>query len=75
MWSKQVEDYVLFVFEFATKFLVVNNVILLFHLEDLNNLKEVKSYPKSYIGYEIHMKWVMLNSLPCISSEDPILKV
>jgi hypothetical protein len=70
-----VEDYVLFVFESADKFLVVNNVILLFHLNDLHDLKEVKPYPKSYIGYEIRMKWVMVNSLPCTSSEDPILEV
>jgi hypothetical protein len=62
-------------FWYADKFLVVNNVVLLFHLNDLHDLKEVKSYPKSYIGYEIHMKWVMANSLPLTSSEDPILKV
>jgi hypothetical protein len=75
MWSKQVEDYVLFVFEFVNKFLAVNNVVLLFHLNDLHDLKEVKSYPKKYIGYEIHMKWVMVNSLPFTNNEDPILKV
>lgn len=69
------EDYFLFVFEFVNKFLAVNNVVLSFHLIDLHDLKEVKSYPKKYIGYEIHVKSVMVNSLPFTNNEDPILKV
>jgi hypothetical protein len=43
-----VEDYVIFVFDFANKFLASEGAILLFHPNDLHVFKEIKSYLESY---------------------------
>jgi hypothetical protein len=73
-WNKKVDDYIVGVFDFAHIFLAFDGVVLLFHLDDLKVLKEVKSYLESY-DFKIRMKWVMVNSLSLMSSEDPYFKV
>jgi hypothetical protein len=47
-WNKKVDEYIVGVFDFTHIFLASNGVVLLFHLNDLKVLKEVKSYLKSY---------------------------
>ncbi len=47
-WNKKVDENIVGVFDFAHIFLAFDGVVLLFHLDDLRLLKEVKSYPKSY---------------------------
>jgi hypothetical protein len=69
-WNKKVDEYIVGVFDFAHIFLAFDGVVLLFHLDDLKVLKEVKSYLESY-DFKIQMKWVMVNSLPLMGSEDP----
>jgi len=73
-WNKKVDEYIVGVFDFAHIFLAFDGVVLLFHLDDLKVLKEVKSYLESY-DFKIRMKWVMVNSLPLMGSEDPYFKV
>jgi hypothetical protein len=62
------------IFDFAKKFSTFDGVVLLFHLDDLMVLEEVKSYLENY-GFEIRMKWVVVNSLPLMNIKDPSLKV
>jgi hypothetical protein len=52
------------------KFLIVDGAMLLFHLEDPQVFKEIKSYLESY-SFHNCMKWVGVNSLPLATSEDP----
>jgi hypothetical protein len=37
-----------------------------------SNMKEVKSYQGNH-GFQIWMQWVVVNSLPFMSNEDPFL--
>jgi len=48
IWNMLVEDYVVFVFDFANKFLASDGAIFVFHLNDLHVLKEIISYLESY---------------------------
>jgi hypothetical protein len=48
MWNKKVDEYIIGVFDFAHIFLAFDGVVLLFHMNDLRVLKEVKSYLKRY---------------------------
>jgi hypothetical protein len=73
-WNMKVNEYIVGVFDFAQMFLAFNGAVLLFHLNDLKILKEVKSYLESY-GFQTQMKWAVVNSLPFTSSEDPSFKV
>jgi len=52
MWD---EDYIVFVFYFANKFLTFHGDVFLFHLNDPHILKEIKSYLESY-NFQICMK-------------------
>jgi hypothetical protein len=74
MWNKKVNEYIVGVFDFAQIFLAFDGVVLLFHLDDLRVLKEVKSYLENY-GFQIWMKWAMVNSLAFTNNKDPSLKV
>ncbi len=56
------------------KFLASHGAVLLFHMNDLRVLKEVRSYMKNY-DLHIQMKWVMVSLLPLTSNEDPSFKV
>jgi hypothetical protein len=69
-----VEDYVVFVFDFGNKLLVINGVVLFFHLDNLCVLREIKSYLECY-SFQIWMKWAIVNSLPLTSLEDFPMKV
>jgi hypothetical protein len=69
-----VEDYVVFVFDFGNKLLVINGVVLLFHLDNLCVLREIKSYLECY-SFQIWMKWAIANSLPLTRLEDFSMKV
>ncbi len=73
VWNWKVDEYIAMIFDFAKKFLASNGVVLLFHRNDLRVLKEVKSYLESY-GFQIQMKWVVVNLLPFKSNEDPSFK-
>ncbi len=68
------EDYIGSIFYFANKLCVINNVVLLFHPDDLHVLKEVISYLESS-RLKICMKWDMVNFLPLTASDDLSLKV
>jgi len=70
----RLNEYIARVFDFVQMFLAYNGVVLLFHLDDLKVLKEVKYYLESY-GFQIRMKWASVNSLPLTSSEEPSLEV
>jgi hypothetical protein len=48
VWNRQVDDYVIFVFDFVDKFLASEGAILLFHPNDLHVFKEIRSYLESY---------------------------
>jgi hypothetical protein len=73
-WNRKVDEYIVGLFDFAQMFLASNGVVFLFHPDGLRVLKEVKSYLESY-GFQIWMKWVMVRSLPFMSSKDPSFKV
>jgi hypothetical protein len=62
------------IFYFAKTFLATNGAILLFHLDDLYVLKEVKSYLENY-KYLIWMKWIVVNSLPFTNNKNPCIKI
>jgi hypothetical protein len=55
VWNKNVDEYIVGVFDFAQIFLAFYGVVLLFHPNDLKVLKDVKSYLESY-GFQIKMK-------------------
>jgi hypothetical protein len=42
-WNKKVDEYIVGVFDFTHIFLASSGVVLLFHLDDLKVLKEVKN--------------------------------
>jgi hypothetical protein len=73
-WNQKVDEYIAIVFDFVEKFLAFDGVVLLFHPFDLRVLNEVKFYVENY-GFQIQMKWVVVNALPLMSNEDPFLKV
>jgi hypothetical protein len=73
-WNKKVDQYIVGVFDFAHIFLAFDGAVLLFHLNDLRVLREVKFYLKSY-GFQIRMTWDVVNSLPLTNNKDPSLKV
>ncbi len=50
------------IFGFANNF-VDNGVIFIFHDDDPCILKEIKSFLETN-GYEIHLRWVVINTLP-----------
>lgn len=68
------KDYIISIFNFTNNFFTSDGDILLFHPNNFHFLKEIISYLESY-GFEICMKWVIVNSLPLISSKDPSMKV
>ncbi len=48
MWNKRDEDYVMSIFYFVDKILASNKVVVLFHHDDPQFLKEIWSYLESY---------------------------
>ncbi len=56
------------IFGFANKYLAKNGAIFIFHDDDPHILKEIKSFLENN-GYEIHSKWVVINTLPWMSNE------
>jgi hypothetical protein len=56
------------VFGFVNKDLHLNNAIFVFHDDDPCVLKEIKSSLEGN-GYEIWLRWVVINILPQMSSE------
>jgi hypothetical protein len=61
---------VVFVFDFADKFLESDGAILFFHLDNLRVFKEIRSYLKS-INFQIQMKWAMLTFYHLLAQESP----
>lgn len=74
VWNRLVEDHVVPIFNFANTFLASDGAILLFYLNNLHVLKEIRSYLESY-SFHIWMKWAIINSLRLTSLEDPSMKV
>jgi hypothetical protein len=70
----QDEDYIVFVFDFADKFLTLDGDVLLFHLGDPRIFKEIRLDLDNY-NFHICMKWANVNSLPLAIVEDPSMKV
>jgi hypothetical protein len=56
------------IFGFANKYLYLDDVVVFFHDDARHVLKEIKSYIKGN-RYEIWSKWVVINTLPWMSSE------
>jgi hypothetical protein len=74
MWNRKDDEYTVKILDFAQMFLASIGVVLLFHMNYLRILKELKSYLESY-GFQIWIKWVVVNSLPFTRSEDPYFNV
>ncbi len=56
------------IFGFVNKYLHDNSVIVVFHDDDPHVLKEIKSYLETN-GYEIHSRWVVINTLAQMNNE------
>jgi hypothetical protein len=67
-WNHRIDNYVYGIFGFANKYMERNGAILIFHDDDLRVLKKIKSL-LNMNGYEVHFKWVVINSLLWMSSK------
>jgi hypothetical protein len=58
-WNRRGKDYIVSIFNFTDKFLTPDGALLLFHPYDPYNLKEIKSYFKSYVNEigRLHCFW------------------
>jgi hypothetical protein len=74
IWNKWMDNHIVSIFDLIKWFMASDGVILLFHLDDLCVLKEIKSYMESY-KFQIRMKWTIVNFLPFSNSKDPSMKV
>jgi hypothetical protein len=63
-----VENCVYAIFGFANKYLCDDGVVILFHDDDPIVLKEIKLFFENN-GYVIHLKWTVINILPCMSHD------
>ncbi len=54
-WNAKVDNYVVLIFELAKKYMARNGFIFLFHDDDFNVLRDIKSYLDNY-GFIIHSK-------------------
>ncbi len=61
-WNVKVQNYVVSIFGFAKKFLVGHGFVLLFHDDDFQMLREIKSYLETY-GFKIQSKKFLVNFL------------
>jgi len=61
-WNCHIDNYVYEIFGYANKYMENNGTILIFHDDNLRILKEIKSFLDTN-GYEIHFRWVVINSL------------
>ncbi len=66
-WNSYIDNYVYGIFGFANKYLVNDGAILIFYDDDPHVLKEIKSLGTN--GYEIHSRWVVINTLPHMNNE------
>jgi hypothetical protein len=66
LWNKKVENYIYFVFGFTNKYLYSCGVVAFFHDDDPFILKEIKLFLKNN-GYEIHLRWAVINTVLCMS--------
>jgi hypothetical protein len=60
-WNCHIDNYMYGIFGFTNKYMERNGTILNFHDDDLHVFKEIKSLDTNC--YEIHCKWVVINSL------------
>jgi hypothetical protein len=67
-WNQHIKNYVYGVFGFVNKYFHPDNVVVVFHVDDLCVLKEIKSYLERN-GYKIQLRWVVINIMPRITSE------
>ncbi len=72
-WNNWGEHWIISIFDFVRKFLTIDGVMLLLHPDDPQVFKEIMSYLES-CSFQIHMKWVVINSFPLASLEDHSLK-
>jgi hypothetical protein len=73
-WNKQVDNFIEFVVVFEDKFLFDRGAIIIMNADDLQVLKEICSFLESY-QLKVCMKWIIVNSSPQMSSEDPFSQV
>jgi hypothetical protein len=55
---------------FVDMFLLDKRAIIIMHVDDLQVLKDIRSFLESY-QLKVRMKWIVVNSSPQMSSEDP----
>jgi hypothetical protein len=61
-WNVKVQNYVVSIFGFTKKFLVSHRFVLLFHDDDFQMLREIKSYLETY-GFKIQSNFFLVNFL------------
>jgi hypothetical protein len=69
IWNQSIENYAETIFFFAEYFLSKRGGIILFYLDDLRVQKEIASFVDAY-KFTIKLKWIVINSLPIISTKD-----
>jgi hypothetical protein len=69
-WNRRVDNFIKSVAVFVDRFLFGKRVVIIMHVNDLQVLKEIRSFLESY-QLKVHMKWIVVNSSPHMNSEDP----
>jgi hypothetical protein len=68
------DNFIEFVMVFIYRFLSDRRIVIIMHANDLWVLKEIHSFLESY-QLKVRMKWIVVNSSPQMSSEDPSFQV
>jgi hypothetical protein len=74
IWNQSLEDYVELIFFFVERFLSKRGEIILLYPNDFWVQKEIVFFVDAY-KFTIKLKWIVINSLPIINTEDKIRKV
>ncbi len=69
-WNRRVDNFIKSIAVFVDRFLFGRGVIIIMHVNDLQVLKESRSFLESY-QLKVHMKWIVVNSSPHMNSKDP----
>jgi len=64
------DNFIEYVVSFANKFLSDKGVIIIMNVDDPRVLKELRSILETY-QLKVLMKWIVVNSSPQMSGEDP----
>jgi hypothetical protein len=74
IWNHSLEDYMETIFFFVERFFFKRGRIILFYPNDLRVQKEIASFVDVY-KFTIKLKWIVINALPIISTENKTCKV